>query len=194
MTALELKEKIIKKEVKDIDLFHYFQVKNIEGLEMHLFERFKDEKHNNEYLITGFKSIFADLNYETYNPLQEEYMFYFIVTKGIYDFPNEDLNFMIDVLGVFKTLQIMRAILADKDSVKYYKELYKNYLDKTFNVSILVNQGIEKMLKLIDRIMTDLNSEDSKKLFSEIKENVKNIDLKQLLDNLQLTKEEKKNS
>jgi hypothetical protein len=194
MTALELKEKIIKKEVKDIDLFHYFQVKNIEGLEMHLFERFKDEKHNNEYLITGFKSIFADLNYETYNPLQEEYMFYFIVTKGIYDFPNEDLNFMIDVLGVFKTLQIMRTILADKDSVKYYKELYKNYLDKTFNISILVNQGIEKMLKLVDKIMTDLNSEDSKKLFGEIKENIKNIDLKQLLDNLQLTKEEKKNS
>lgn len=184
MTALELKEKITKQEATEADLFDYFQVKNIQGLEMHLYEKFKIEKHNNQYLLTGFKSIFSDLNYENYNPLQEEYMFYFIVTKGIYDFPSEDYNFMIDILGVFKTLEIMKSVLMEKDSVKYYKELYKNYLDKTFNMNILINSGIDKILKFLDKAFQEMNKENLNEMLDELTEKLKKLDLKNLVNSL----------
>jgi hypothetical protein len=184
MLINEIEKKIKEKTATEQDLFDYFKVKNIEGLEMYLYERFKEEKHNNEYLLSGFKSIFNDLNYETYNPLQEEYMFYFIVTKGIYDFSSDEYNLLIDILGVFKTLQIMRAALEDKDAVKFYRELYKNYLEKTFNMNLVINAGIDKMLKYANSLFVKMGEEDTKKMFGDLIKELKSVDFKGMLDSL----------
>jgi hypothetical protein len=190
MLIKELEDKIKEKTATETDLFEYFGVKNMEGLESFFYERFKKEKHNNDYLVTGFKSIFNDLTYEAYNPLQEEYMFYFIVTKGIYDFPTEEYNLLVDVFGIFKVIQIMRGALEDKDSVKLYRILYKNYLEKTFNMNLVINAGLDKLLAFVDNIFKQLNKEDTKALIADLGNQLKGIDLKSILQNL--TKETEK--
>jgi hypothetical protein len=198
MLIKELEDKIKEKTATEKDLFEYFGVKNMEGLESFFYERFKKEKHNNEYLVTGFKSIFNDLTYEAYNPLQEEYMFYFIVTKGIYDFPSEEYNLLVDIFGIFKVIQIMRGALEDKDSVKLYRILYKNYLEKTFNMNLVINAGLDKLLAFVDNIFKQLNKEDTKALIADLGNQLKGIDLKSILQNLttatEKPTEDKKNS
>jgi len=195
MLIKELEDKIKQKTATEKDLFEYFGVKNMEGLESFFYERFKKEKHNNDYLVTGFKSIFNDLTYEAYNPLQEEYMFYFIVTKGIYDFPSEEYNLLVDIFGIFKVIQIMRGALEDKDSVKLYRILYKNYLEKTFNMNLVINAGIDKLLAFVDNIFKQLNKEDTKALIADLGNQLKGIDLKSILQNLTtVTEADKKNS
>jgi hypothetical protein len=184
MLIKELEDKIKQKTATEKDLFEYFGVKNMEGLESFFYERFKKEKHNNDYLVTGFKSIFNDLTYEAYNPLQEEYMFYFIVTKGIYDFPSEEYNLLVDIFGIFKVIQIMRGALEDKDSVKLYRILYKNYLEKTFNMNLVINAGLDKLLAFVDNIFKQLNKEDTKALIADLGNQLKGIDLKSILQNL----------
>ena len=198
MLIKELEDKIKEKTATETDLFEYFGVKNMEGLESFFYERFKKEKHNNDYLVTGFKSIFNDLTYEAYNPLQEEYMFYFIVTKGIYDFPTEEYNLLVDVFGIFKVIQIMRGALEDKDAVKLYRILYKNYLEKTFNMNLVINAGLDKLLAFVDNIFKQLNKEDTKALIADLGNQLKGIDLKSILQNLttatEKPTEDKKNS
>jgi hypothetical protein len=195
MLIKELEDKIKQKTATEKDLFEYFGVKNMEGLESFFYERFKKEKHNNDYLVTGFKSIFNDLTYEAYNPLQEEYMFYFIVTKGIYDFPSEEYNLLVDIFGIFKVIQIMRGALEDKDSVKLYRILYKNYLEKTFNMNLVINAGLDKLLAFVDNIFKQLNKEDTKALIADLGNQLKGIDLKSILQNLTTaTEADKKNS
>jgi hypothetical protein len=198
MLIKELEDKIKQKAATEKDLFEYFGVKNMEGLESFFYERFKEEKHNNDYLVTGFKSIFNDLTYEAYNPLQEEYMFYFIVTKGIYDFPSEEYNLLVDIFGIFKVIQIMRGALEDKDSVKLYRILYKNYLEKTFNMNLVINAGLDKLLAFVDNIFKQLNKEDTKALIADLGNQLKGIDLKSILQNLttatEKPTEDKKNS
>jgi hypothetical protein len=198
MLIKELEDKIKQKTATEKDLFEYFGVKNMEGLESFFYERFKEEKHNNDYLVTGFKSIFNDLTYEAYNPLQEEYMFYFIVTKGIYDFPSEEYNLLVDIFGIFKVIQIMRGALEDKDSVKLYRILYKNYLEKTFNMNLVINAGLDKLLAFVDNIFKQLNKEDTKALIADLGNQLKGIDLKSILQNLttatEKPTEDKKNS
>jgi hypothetical protein len=198
MLINEIEKKIKEKTATETDLFEYFGVKNMEGLESFFYERFKKEKHNNDYLVTGFKSIFNDLTYEAYNPLQEEYMFYFIVTKGIYDFPSEEYNLLVDVFGIFKVIQIMRGALEDKDSVKLYRILYKNYLEKTFNMNLVINAGLDKLLAFVDNIFKQLNKEDTKALMADLGNQLKGIDLKSILQNLttetEKPTEDKKNS
>jgi hypothetical protein len=195
MLIKELEDKIKQKTATEKDLFEYFGVKNMEGLESFFYERFKKEKHNNDYLVTGFKSIFNDLTYEAYNPLQEEYMFYFIVTKGIYDFPSEEYNLLVDIFGIFKVIQIMRGALEDKDSVKLYRILYKNYLEKTFNMNLVINAGLDKLLAFVDNIFKQLNKEDTKALIADLGNQLKGIDLKSILQNLTtVTEADKKNS
>jgi hypothetical protein len=195
MLIKELEDKIKEKTATETDLFEYFGVKNMEGLESFFYERFKKEKHNNDYLVTGFKSIFNDLTYEAYNPLQEEYMFYFIVTKGIYDFPTEEYNLLVDVFGIFKVIQIMRGALEDKDAVKLYRILYKNYLEKTFNMNLVINAGLDKLLAFVDNIFKQLNKEDTKALIADLGNQLKDIDLKSILQNLTTaTEADKKNN
>lgn len=194
MLINEIQKKIKDKTATEQDLFQYFGVKNMEGLESFFYERFKQEKHNNDYLISGFKSIFNDLTYETYNPLQEEYMFYFIVTKGIYDFSSDDYNLLVDIFGIFKVIQIMRAALEDKDAVKLYRVLYKNYLDKTFNMNLVINAGVDKILAFVDNIFKQLNKEDTKALIADLGNQLKGVDLKSLLQNLTKAEEAKKNN
>jgi hypothetical protein len=195
MLIKELEDKIKQKTATEKDLFEYFGVKNMEGLESFFYERFKKEKHNNDYLVTGFKSIFNDLTYEAYNPLQEEYMFYFIVTKGIYDFPSEEYNLLVDIFGIFKVIQIMRGALEDKNSVKLYRILYKNYLEKTFNMNLVINAGLDKLLAFVDNIFKQLNKEDTKALIADLGNQLKGIDLKSILQNLTTaTEADKKNS
>ncbi len=195
MLINEIEKKIKEKTATEKDLFEYFGVKNMGGLESFFYERFKEEKHNNDYLVTGFKSIFNDLTYETYNPLQEEYMFYFIVTKGIYDFPSEEYNLLVDIFGIFKVIQIMRGALEDKEPVKLYRVLYKNYLEKTFNMNLVINAGVDKMLAFVDNIFKQLNKEDTKALIADLGNQLKGIDLKSLLQNLTTaTAEPNKNS
>lgn len=192
MLINELQKKIKEKTATEKDLFEYFGVKNMQGLESFFYERFKEEKHNNEYLISGFKSIFNDLTYEIYNPLQEEYMFYFIVTKGIYDFSSDDYNLLVDIFGIFKVIQLMRAALEDKEPVKLYRILYKNYLDKTFNMNLVINAGVDKILKFVDDIFKQLNKDDTKALIADLGNQLKGIDLKSMLQNLTAAEQQKK--
>lgn len=178
MTLEELNEKVKKDEITPEDIFEYFQVRNIEGLEMALEEKSKVVNPRMDYINTSFPFIFEAREGE-YNPVQERFFYFTTVLPSFYDIQPEEVNAMARAFGVFNLILMLDRIFKDKEEIKYYNELLKNYYEQKESLSKIMQQGFKDLAKFLDDKLKDFKLEDLQKLGDKVLGEVSNLRNKQ---------------
>lgn len=174
MTLEELNEKVKKDEIAAQDIFEYFQVRNIEGLEMALEEKSKVVNPRMDYITASFPFIFAARKGE-YNPVQEKFFYFTTVLPSFYDIQPEEVNAMARAFGVFNLILMLDKIFKDRDEIKYYNELLKNYYEHQESLSRVMQEGFKDLTKFLDEKLKDFKLEDLQKLGDKVLGEVGNL-------------------
>jgi hypothetical protein len=170
MTKEEAMQLIEKKEFTIKDLFEVYSVKNIEGLEAYLEMRFDNIDVNNEYLVNSFKFIFETRDSENFNPLEEKYRYYAMILPGLFGMTPDNMQILVAGLGLFKTILILEKLLQEKEEVKYFDYLYKQYINEMYSIGRTAN----KYVKLLDKTLSEfLKSNDKDSLINILQEFLK---------------------
>lgn len=164
MTKEQIVEKLEKDTIKAEDVYAYYEVRNIDGLEIALEQKLKVVKVNDEYINGSFKFIFEAKEKEEYNPIQEKYYFFSTMLPALYGTSSEEVSILIRGIGLFQTMMLLDKILAGKPEVEYYKHLYNMYQEKQFSLALTIQSGLEGLLKLLEERTKNLNMEDLKEL------------------------------
>lgn len=168
MLLEELKKKVENKEATENDLFDYFQVKNIEGLESLLDLKMSGRNNQNkEYMYNGFKYIYQQRVNSEFNPLEERYMLLAIAAKALYNFDLEEFTMIFDILGVFNAIFILNNIMEEKEEYRFFVHLYKEYVNSKEGFMAIADTILDKLVSKLDSVMKDTNIEDIQKLLEE---------------------------
>jgi hypothetical protein len=166
MTKEEVMQLIEKKEFTQKELFEFYEVKNIDGLEAYLENRFDAVDVNNEYLVNSFKFIFETRESESFNPLEEKYRYYAMILPGLFGINPDNMQILVAGLGLFKTILILDKLLQEKEEVKYFDYLYKQYIQEMYSIGRTAN----KYVKLLDKTLSDFLSKNGTESLSKLLE------------------------
>jgi hypothetical protein len=166
MTKEEVMQLIEKKEFTQKELFEFYEVKNIDGLEAYLENRFDAVDVNNEYLVNSFKFIFETRESESFNPLEEKYRYYAMILPGLFGINPDNMQILVAGLGLFKTVLILDKLLQEKEEVKYFDYLYKQYIQEMYSIGRTAN----KYVKLLDKTLSDFLSKNGTESLSKLLE------------------------
>jgi hypothetical protein len=164
MTKEEAMQLIEKKEFTIKELFEFYGVRNIEGLESYLETRFDKVDTNNEYLVNAFKFIFETRELENFNPLEEKYRYYAMILPGLYGIAPDNMQILVAGLGLFKTIMMVEKLLKDKEEVIYFNQLYQIYINEMYSIGRTAN----KYVKLLDNTLKDFLQKNNKESLSQV--------------------------
>jgi hypothetical protein len=164
MTKQEAIQLIEKKEFTIKELFEVYEVKNIDGLEAYLEIRFDKIDINNEYLVNSFKFIFETRESENFNPLEEKYRYYAMILPGLFGIDPDNMQILVAGLGLFKAVLMLDKILQEKEEIKYFNNLYKEYVNEMYSIGRTAN----KYVKLLDNTLKDFLQKNNKESLSEV--------------------------
>ena len=164
MTKEEAMQLIEKKEFTQKELFEFYEVRNIQGLETYLESRFDVIDVNNEYLVNSFKFIFETRESEAFNPLEERYRYYAMLLPGLFGINPDNMQILVAGLGLFKTILILDKLLQEKEEVKYFNNLYKEYVNEMYSIGRTAN----KYVKLLDKTLVDFLNKNGTESLSKI--------------------------
>lgn len=164
MTKEEAMQLIEKKEFTQKELFEFYEVRNIQGLETYLESRFDIIDVNNEYLVNSFKFIFETRESEAFNPLEERYRYYAMLLPGLFGINPDNMQILVAGLGLFKTILILDKLLQEKEEVKYFNNLYKEYVNEMYSIGRTAN----KYVKLLDKTLVDFLNKNGTESLSKI--------------------------
>jgi hypothetical protein len=169
MNREELLEKLkAEGPISKEDLFAYFNVKNLEALDMSIYERSKELKVNMEYINSSFVILYELHKKEFYSPIEERFYFFSLILPGLYGFLPEEVNLLGRSLGVFEAIMFLDNIFKYKPEIQYYEKMYKNYLDNKNNLSIFLQQQSKMLYEFVSEKAKDLKMEDLEKLGKNI--------------------------
>lgn len=173
MTKEEILKKIDEKVATKQDLFLYYGIKNEESLEFALEEKFKVVTESGDFLSSTFPFIYEARKQEVYNPIQEMYIYYVMVLKGLYNVDSDELKILAGTIGAFKAVMLLSKILDQKEEVIFFKKLLKEYVERVENVYFKLNQ----ILASINKILTDFNPEQLEKFSGDLQKALGNLKL-----------------
>jgi hypothetical protein len=169
MEKQELLEKAKTKTITREDIFDYFGVKNMEGLESVFSNKFDQPKDNLSYLDGSLQYIYAVREKQDYSPIEEMYMFYGIAAEGIYGVSMDEISILNGYFGAFKVLMMLSAILKDKPEVAFFEYLYKKYIERKENITFMILDGVLKVVKFAQDNLGNLDEKKLQELISEFK-------------------------
>jgi hypothetical protein len=175
MTLQEALEKVKQNQFLEEDLFNYFKVKNIDGLEAALGQRFIKAEINNDYVVSSFKFIYQQRAKKEYNPLEENYLMIAMILKAFYNMESEELKLIAEGIGLFKTVYILTKLLEEKEEVIYFKQLYKQYIERYEAIGIVMKESFDDLNEFLISKTKDMKIEDVKGLQSQFETTVKKI-------------------
>jgi hypothetical protein len=146
------------------DLFAYYDVRNLEGLEMAFEQKFGEPKVDLNYVIEGPAFIYKSRQKDNYNPLEEKMFFFSIVFAAFYGMAVDESTIILRSMGLFEGAMMLDKILEDKPEIKYFKHLYEMYIEKQNDLSYIVKEGVDKMLDFLNTNADKINMEELKKL------------------------------
>jgi hypothetical protein len=170
MELKELLEKAKMKTIKKEEVFQYFGVKNIEGLEMALSNRFDKPLEDLSYLDKSFSFLYESREKEDYSPIEEQYMFYALCSQGIYGMNIDEISLINGFFGPIRTVMILDNLLKDKPEVIFYNKLYKQYLERKENAIYLVSSGFKKVVDFAEKNLQNLDQAKMESLINEFKD------------------------
>lgn len=169
MNKEELLQKAKDRTITKEEVLEYFGVKNTEGLEMALAQKFDQPKDNLSYLDGSLQFIFAAYEKDDYSPIEENYLFYGIVAEGIYGVPMDEISILSGYFGSFKVLMMLENILENKQEVIFFKKLYKQYIERKTNLSIIFVNGFREVVKFAEKNLGNLDEKALAEMFNEFK-------------------------
>ncbi len=175
---MELKELLEKAKARTItkeEVFEYFGVKNIEGLEVALAQKFDKPKDNLSYLDGSLQYIYATRENEDYSPIEENYMFYGIAAEGIYGVPMDEISILNGYFGPFKVLMMLDSILADKPEILFFQKLYKQYIARKEDMTYVLINGVKEIIKFVEKNLKNVDEKALLNMFQEFKEKANEI-------------------
>jgi hypothetical protein len=175
MTLEEALAKIKEGKFLEEDLFEYFGVKNMNGLESALEYKLSKVSVNNDYIGTSFKYIYQQRSKDEYNPLEENYLMLAMILKAFYDIESDELKVLADGIGVFKTIYILNNILKDKPEANYFKELYKQYIDRQEAIGIVMKNSFKEINDFLVKKAGSFEMEDLKKLQGQFEDTLNKV-------------------
>lgn len=175
------KEEILKKiELNTItkqDLFDYYAVKNVQGLEIVLDEKMKELKTDNNFIGTLFPFVFKARDAEEFSPLAEKFYMFSVALPGLYGIPSEEVNILARGLGLFEACMLLENLLSEKPEFKYLHKLYVEYVQHRMSVGVIVKGGLEYITDFLDKKLKDMKMEDLQKLAKGVVSEFNNIKL-----------------
>lgn len=175
MTLQEALEKVKENKFLEEDLFAYFKVKNIDGLESALGQRFTKLEINNDYIGSAFKFIYQQRSKQEYNPLEENYLMIAMILKAFYNIESDELKLIAEAIGIFKTVYLLTKLLQEKEEVIYFKELYKQYVERHEAIGIVMKESFNDLNEFLISKTKDMKIEDVKSLQSQFETTVKKV-------------------
>jgi DNA repair ATPase RecN len=174
MTKQEILEKVDAKQVTKEDLLKYYQIKKDEQLEFALEEKLRIVTQSGDFLNSAFKFIYETRQRENYNPIEESYVFYAMILQGLYGIDSDELKILAATIGAFKTVMLLDKILQNKDEVLFFKNMYKQYVEKIENVYIQLN----KILNSLNKILTDFDPKQLEGFSKDLEKAIGNLNIK----------------
>jgi hypothetical protein len=169
MNREELLEKLkAEGPISKEDLFAYFNVKNVEGLEVVLYDKSKEAKVNMEYINSSFVILYQLRKKEFYNPVEERFYFFSLILPGLYGFLPEEVNLLGRSLGVFEAIMFLDSVFEEKAEIKYYEKMYQNFINNKNDLSIFLERQVDTVYEFLSEKMKDLKMEDLEKLGKNI--------------------------
>jgi hypothetical protein len=173
MTIQEAAALIKEGKFTEKELLEYYQIKTLDGLEPALEIKFDKESYNESFISSSFEFIFETRKSLKYNPLEEKYRFYSMVLPGLFGIYAEEVQMLAIILGLFQTVMLLEKILKEKDSVKYYKELYETYI----KTELSIEKTVMVSLRDLEKTITDfLSKNDTEKLKTMLKDIVAKVE------------------
>jgi len=173
MTKEEILKKIDEKLATKEDLFLYYGIKNEQSIEFALEEKFKTVNQSGDFLSSTFPFIYEARKQEVYNPIQEKYIFYVMILKGLYDMDSDELKILAGTIGAFKTIMLLSKILDQKEEVIFFNQLLKQYIEKVESVYFKLNQ----ILTSVNKILTDFSPEQLERFSGDLQKALGNLKL-----------------
>jgi hypothetical protein len=174
MTKKEILEKIEAKQAGKEDLLKYYQIKSEEQLEFALEEKLRVVTQSGDFLNSAFKFIYETREKQTYNPIEESYVFYAMLLQGLYAIDSDELKILAATIGAFKTVMLLDKILENKDEVLFFKKMYKQYVERIENIYIKLND----ILASINKILTDFDPKQLEGFSEDLKKAIDNLNIK----------------
>lgn len=176
------KEEILRKiedgEVTVEDLFAYYGVRNLEGLEMALEEKFAKPKVNINYIIEGPAFIYKSRQKDEYNPLEEKMFFFSIIFAAFYEMELDEATIIIRSMGLFEGPMMLDKLLQDKPEIKYFKHLYQMYVEKQTDTAYALSVYADKAVAFLVEKLENLDVKDLEKLAQSVIGEVEKITTK----------------
>lgn len=170
MTREELVQKAEDKTITKEEIFEYYGVKNMDGLESRLAAKFDTPSETLQFLDGSLQYIYNTRLSKNYSPIQEEYLFYAICAKGIYGVDTEEISILNGYFGPFKLLMMLDAILKDKPEVQYMRKLYAKHIERHENIGLIFKQGVEELVNFAVKNLGDLDERKLAEIFQEFKD------------------------
>lgn len=175
-----IKEEILKKVDEKIatkeDLFLYYGIRNEEAIEFALDEKLKTITQSGDFLSSTFSFIYEARKQEMYNPIQEMYIYYVMLLKGLYDIDSDELKILTGTIGAFKTIILLSKILDQKEEVIFFKKMFTQYVERIENVYFKLNE----ILTSFNKILTEFNPEQLEKFSGELQKALGNLKLENI--------------
>jgi hypothetical protein len=175
MTLQEALEKVKQNQFTEEDLFTYFKVKNIDGLEAALNQKISKTEINNDYIGSAFKFIYQQRAKKEYNPLEENYLMIAMILKAFYNIESDELKLIAEAIGIFKTVYMLTKLLEEKEEVIYFKQLYKQYIERYEAIGIVMKEGFDDLNDFLISKSKELKIDDLKNLQSQFESTVKKV-------------------
>jgi hypothetical protein len=169
MEKQELLEKAKAKTITKEEVYEYYGVKNMDGLESVFAQKFDQAKDNLSFLDGSLQYIYTTREKEDYSAIEEMYMFYGIAAEGIYGVSMDEISILNGYFGPFRVLMILQNILKDKPEVLFFEHLYKKYIERKENMTYMILDGVTKIIKFAQANLGNLDEAKLQELISEFK-------------------------
>lgn len=177
MTREEILKKIEMNTILKEDIYLYYGVKNIQGLEIALEEKMKELKTNNDYIGTFFPFVFKARQEKEFSPLAEKFYMFSVAMPALYGIGSDEVNILARGLGLFEACMLLENLLKDKPEFKYLKEMYQDYVAHRNSVGVILEAGLDNITDFLDKKLKDMKMEDLQKLAKGVVEQFNNLKL-----------------
>jgi len=175
MELKELLEKAQERTISKEEVFEYFGVKNMEGLESVLSMKFDQPKESLSFLDGSLQFIYEAREKTEYNPIEEMYMFYGICAQGIYNVPMDEISILNGYFGAFRVLMMLENILKNKPEVNFFWGLYQKFIQRKEDMSYILKEGIKQVVDFAMKNLGDLDEEKLSVLLTEFKQKAEEL-------------------
>jgi hypothetical protein len=168
MTLEELLQTVEENKTTQEDVLKYFEVRNLDGLEIILEEKAAKPVFRLEFINESFEYIYAARNKEKYNPIEEEFFSFLAALPGLFDIEPEEINAIAKGLGLMETIIMLDKIFSKTKEFKYFEKMYAKYVAEKTNMYKLLDRSINELTKFLDDKIGNLNMDDLKKMGDEL--------------------------